>query len=98
MYSNDSGEKMNQVDKISKEALSLLQYAKDTAIANLTVANSSGKLKPQLEPIQLLAVVDLLGASLSQGYQKGLSAFQKVVKEQIPQESTKKVVESSKKK
>ena len=89
---------MNQIDKISKEALSLLQYAKDTAIANLTVANSAGKLKPQLEPTQLLAVIDLLGSSLSQGYQKGLNAFQKVVKEQITQEQIKKTTENVKKK
>lgn len=74
---------MNQVDKISKEALTLLNYAKDTAIANLTIANSQGKLEPQLDPAQLLAVVNLLGMSLSQGYQKGLTAFQKTVKEQM---------------
>lgn len=97
MYSSDSGEKMNQVDKISKEALDLLQYAKDTAVANLTVANRAGKLNPQLEPAQLLAVVDLLGSSLSQGYQKGLTAFQKAVKEQLPQESTKAETSNKKK-
>ena len=50
---------MNQVDKISKEALDLLQYAKDTAIANLTIANSAGKLNQQLEPAQLLAESNL---------------------------------------
>lgn len=74
---------MNQVDKISKEALTLLNYAKDTAIANLTIANSQGKLEPQLDPAQLLAVIELLGISLSQGYQKGLTSFQKTVKEQL---------------
>lgn len=74
---------MNQIDKISKEALLLLNYAKDTAIANLATANSSGALQPKLEPDQLVAVVNLLGSSLSQGYQRGLTTFQGVVKEQI---------------
>ena len=87
---------MNEIDKISKEALDLLHYAKDTAVANLTIANSSGKLNPRLEPIQLLAVVDLLGSSLSQGYQKGLTSFQNAVKKQLPKEQTK--VETSLKK
>jgi len=89
---------MNQVDKISKEALDLLQYAKDTAIANLTIANSAGKLNQQLEPAQLLAVVDLLGSSLSQGYQKGLTAFQKAVREQLTQQESTKAEISNKKK
>lgn len=74
---------MNQVDKISKEALALLQYAKDTAVANLTVANGQKKLEPQLDGAQLLAVINLLGLSLSQGFQKGLPAFQKKVSEQL---------------
>lgn len=83
MYPTHSGEKMNQVDKISKEALTLLQYAKDTAIANLTTANAQKKLEPQLDGAQLLAVINLLGPSLTQGFQKGLPAFQKTVTNQL---------------
>lgn len=89
---------MNQIDKISKEALNLLQYAKDVAVTNLTVANSTGKLTPQLEPAQILTVVDLLNSSLSQGYQKGLLAFQKSVKEQIPQDQIRSDSQFNKKK
>lgn len=74
---------MNQVDKISKEALMLLQYAKDTAIANLTTANAQNKLEPQLDGAQLLAVINLLGPSLTQGFQKGLPAFQKTVTNEL---------------
>jgi hypothetical protein len=89
---------MNQVDKISKEALILLNYAKDTAVANLTVANNKGQLDPKLEPAQLLAVIDVFTSSLSQGYQKGLGSFQKIVKEQVMTSQTKKVAEISNKK
>lgn len=89
---------MNQVDKISKEALVLLNYAKDTAVANLTVANSKGQLDPKLEPAQLLAVIDVFTSSLSQGYQKGLGSFQNIVKEQVTTSQTKKVAEISNKK
>lgn len=97
MYCVDSGVKMNQVDKISKEAFTLLQYAKDTAIANLTTANGQNKLEPQLDGAQLLAVINLLNLSLSQGFQKGLPSFQKVVVNQLnaPQAATK--IETKKK-
>lgn len=87
---------MNQVDKISKEALALLNYAKDTAIANLTIANSQGKLEPQLDPAQLLAVIEMLGISLSQGYQQGLTSFQKTVREQFAIEKSKETVTKKK--
>jgi len=88
---------MNQVDKLSKEVLVLLNYAKDTAVANLTVANSKGQLDPKLEPSQLLAVIDVFTSSLNQGYQKGLGSFQSVVKEQVANQ-TKKITETSNKK
>lgn len=91
------GVKMNQVDEISKEALSLLQYAKDTAIANLTIANGQKKLEPQLDGAQLLAVINLLNLSLAQGFQKGLPSFQKVVVNQLNTSQTTTKAESKKK-
>jgi hypothetical protein len=91
----DGGVKMNQIDKISKEAMSLLNYAKDTAIANLTTANGQKKLEPQLDGAQLLAVINLLNLSLSQGFQKGLPSFQKTVKHQIDNSSTTKATKTS---
>ena len=89
---------MNRIDKISKETLNLLQYAKDTAVNNLTIANNTGKLLPRLDPLQLSAVVGLIDASLSQGYHKGLKSFQSIVKEQLSQEQTQKAIEPIKKK
>ena len=86
---------MNQIDKISKEALVLLQYAKDTAIANLASANSNKKLEPQLDGSQLAAVVNLMNLSLSQGFQKGLPSFQKSVKDQLKEHSTVSIVTKS---
>lgn len=71
---------MNQVDKISKEVLSLLNYSKDVATGNLSTANNSGRLEPKLTDEQLRSVVSLVEASLSQGYQKGLNTFQKTLK------------------
>jgi|GEM_PF-6773819 len=89
---------MNQVDKISREALTLLQYAKDTSVANITVANSTGKLEPQLSPAQIHAVINLLELSLLQGYQRALPTFQRVVKDQLAIGATNKQLENSKKK
>lgn len=71
---------MNQVDKISKEVLSLLNYSKDVATGNLSIANNSGRLEPKLTDEQLRSVVNLVEASLSQGYQKGLNTFQKTLR------------------
>lgn len=85
---------MNQIDNISKEALLLMKFAKDTAITNLTKANSSGVLQPKLEPDQLSAVVNLVEVSLSQGYQRGLTSFQGAVNEQL----NKKTISVSRKK
>ena len=78
---------MNQVDKISKEALNLLKYAKDTAVTNLASANSNGQLEYKLTDEQLLSVVSLLDSSLSQGYQKALPSFQSKVDSLIGKET-----------
>jgi len=85
---------MNQIDKISKEALSLLNYSKDVAVGNLSAANNSGRLEPKLTDEQLRSVVSLVEVSLSQGYQKGLNTFQKTLKttleDKIKEEALKK--------
>jgi len=70
---------MNQVDKISKEVLSLLNYSKDVAASNLTAFNKNGKLAPALTDSQLQVVVSVLESSFSQGFQKALPTFQKTV-------------------
>ena len=71
---------MNQVDKISKEVLDLLRYAKDTAKSNLVTANSNGQLESQLSDAQLNSVLSVVDSSLSQGYLKGLTSFQNSLK------------------
>jgi hypothetical protein len=70
---------MNQVDKISKEALNLLSYSKDVVANNLAALNKEGKLTPQLNELQLKTIVSILESSVSQGFQKGLPTFQKSV-------------------
>ena len=85
---------MNQVDKISKEVLNLLNYSKDVTIISLNSANNSGKLEPKLTDDQLRLVVNLVENSLSQGYQNGLNTFQKTLKTtleiKVADETTKK--------
>jgi len=86
---------MNQVDKISKEVLNLLNYSKDVTTTSLNSANNSGKLEPKLTDDQLRLVVNLVENSLSQGYQKGLNTFQKTLKTTL---ETRVVDETTKKK
>jgi hypothetical protein len=85
---------MNQVDKISKEVLNLLNYSKDVTTISLNSANNSGKLEPKLTDDQLRLVVNLVENSLSQGYQNGLNTFQKTLKTtleiKVADETTKK--------
>lgn len=68
---------MNKIEKISREALNLLNYSKDTAVSSLSLANSEGMLGTKLSDEQLSKVVSLLENSLSQGYLKGINSFQK---------------------
>lgn len=86
---------MNQVDKISKEVLNLLNYSKDVATNNLTSLNKEGKLNPPLNESQLQTIVSLLDSSFTQGFQKGLTNFQKSVKNVM--ESEKVTAKTSKK-
>jgi hypothetical protein len=86
---------MNQVDKISKEVLNLLNYSKDVTTTNLNSANKTGKLEPRLTDDQLRLVVNLVESSLTQGYQKGLNTFQKTIKNTL--ETKKVTVEETKK-
>ena len=87
---------MNQVDKISKEALNLLNYSKDVAANNLTSLNKEGKLSPPLNESQLQTIVSVLESSFSQGFQKGLTNFQKSIKVTLESEKTQQVKTSKK--
>jgi hypothetical protein len=68
---------MNQVDKISKETLNLLEYSKDVVKENLTTANVTGQLEPKLSDEHLKKVLHLVDVSMSQGYQKAIQSFQR---------------------
>lgn len=89
---------MNRIDKISKDALNLLAYSKDVAASNLTTANAKGNLDPKLTDEQVASVLSLVEHSLSQGFQKGLTSFQKSVEKTLTESSTTTPVESKKKK
>jgi hypothetical protein len=86
---------MNSIDKISKEALNLLTYSKDVVTNNLATANATGALEPKLTEEQIRNVLSLVDHSLSQGFQKGLTSFQKTVKGELKASSS---LESKKKK
>ncbi len=81
---------MNKVNEILRAALNLLNYSKDVATTNLSSANGSGKLEPKLTDDQLKLVVNLLESSLSQGFQKGLGSFQRMLKNNVSEEVAKK--------
>ena len=71
---------MNKIDKVSKEVLNLLNYSKDLTKANLSSANNTGALGQKLTDDQLRLVVDMIDVSITQGYQRGLSNFQRTLK------------------
>ena len=85
-----SGKKMNNVDKISKETLAVLEYSKEIVKTNLVKANSLGQIEPQLTNEQLQKVSNLLDTFFSQGLQIALPNFQKVVSGIIPSTFAKK--------
>jgi len=77
---------MNKVDKLSKEVLNLFSYSKDIVTTNLNTANNVGNLEPKLTEHQLNFVLKLFENSLTQGYQKGISIFQKTLKNVLNEE------------
>lgn len=70
---------MNQVDRISKELLNLVEYSKDVVKTNLVSNNIKENEALKLTDAQLANVVRIVEASIAQGYQKGFTAFQKGV-------------------
>lgn len=70
---------MNQVDRISKELLNLVEYSKDVVKANLASNNAKENEALKLTDAQLANVLRIVDASITQGYQKGFTSFQKSV-------------------
>lgn len=71
---------MNQVDKISKALLDLVNYSGDVIDTNITKANSGDQFGEKLSEEQLIQVLNVVKASVNQAFQKGMPAFQKNVK------------------
>lgn len=87
---------MNKINKLSKELLGIVEYSKEVIKSNLLLSNEKNTFN-KLTDAQLYSVIDLVNVSLSQGVQKALPTFQKVVEDTLSE--TKKVtLESSKKK
>lgn len=64
-------------DKINKAAWMTLQSAKDSAITNVTRAVSSGQLK--IDQSQLPVLLQVMTASIEEGYHRSNRNFLKVV-------------------
>jgi hypothetical protein len=77
---------MNTVDKISKEVISLTEYAKDVVKNNLTSGPLKGQFK--LEDNQISSLLQLIDVSITSGIQKGLPNLQKSIKKIIEESST----------
>lgn len=80
---------MNKIDKISKHVMNLFEYSKDVIKTSLVTSNNSGKFDPKLTDKQLTDLINLVEISLSQGYQKGLTVFQKSVKDALVEDAQK---------
>lgn len=69
---------MNEVDKISRDAKTLIESTKDTFASNITNAVLAKKLS--FDEKQLQTIIAVANLSIDEGYQKALPTFQKTVK------------------
>lgn len=69
---------MNTVDMISRDSKILSDSIKDGISSNLVSAVSTGTL--QISEDQLRAVLNLVGLSADQSYQRSLPVFQNTIK------------------
>lgn len=86
---------MNKVDKMSKEVLGIVEYCKEVVRKNLISSNDNQQ--DRLSESQLNNMLNIVNLSLSQGSQKAIPVFQKVLSN-VLNETAKEAVESSKKK
>jgi predicted DNA binding protein len=70
---------MNNVDKILKEALNLVEYTKDVTKNNIINLNLNASVTQKLTDDQLHIVLLAVDSSITQGYHRGISNFQKTV-------------------
>lgn len=72
---------MNNIDKITRDARILVNSAKDTVDSNLVNAVANNKLS--INENQLREVLNVIGASFDEGYQKAIGVFQNTIKKHL---------------
>lgn len=69
---------MNTVDKVTKEVKLVVDSAKDTTISNVIKYVRENSL--QLTDVQVNGLLNLIGLSIDEGYQRSVTTFQNSVK------------------
>lgn len=69
---------MNTVDKVTKEVKLVVDSAKDTTISNVIKYVRENSL--QLTDVQVNGLLNLIGLSIDEGYQRSVATFQNSVK------------------
>jgi len=87
---------MNKVDKLSKEVLGMVEFSKEVIRKNLVASNENSGFE-KLSESQISNVLNIVNVSLSQGIQKAIPVFQKVVNSTL-NEVKDEALESSRKK
>lgn len=81
---------MKTVDKISKEVLMLAEYSKDNTKNSIVSSNSTGLIDPPLTLDQLKSITSIIDASITTGYNRGITVFQKNIEKHLVQDTKKK--------
>ena len=79
---------MNTIDKISKDVLGLFEYSKDVIKINLTNSDFTNAITPKLTNEQLSGLFKLIDLSIDQSFQKGITTFQKAVKNNVSNDAS----------
>lgn len=72
---------MNNVDKITRDAKILIDSARDSVNSNIVNAIAAKKIS--LNENQLQEVLALVNASIDEGYQRAINAFQGSIKKHL---------------
>lgn len=78
---------MNKTNKLSKELLGIVEYSKEVIKSNLLLSNERNTVD-KLTEAQLSTVINLVNVSLSQGVQKALPTFQKVIEDTLSEKNS----------
>lgn len=69
---------MNTVDKVTKEVKLVVDSAKDATVSNVIKYIRENSL--QLTEVQVSGLLNLIGLSIDEGYQRSVTTFQNSVK------------------